>query len=95
VALKKTFIFIGQSQINGDFWNGVSEKKEVVADCYIKVMSVTGFKDSASAQVSFASSKANGLKTYSFVPNMDGKNFIAQAYEHLKTLPEFAGAEDC
>jgi len=24
-----------------------------------------------------------------------GKNPIAQAYEHLKTLPEFAGATDC
>jgi hypothetical protein len=26
---------------------------------------------------------------------IDGKNPIAQAYEHLKTLPEFAGATDC
>lgn len=33
-------------------------------------------------------------KGYSFVPSMDDKNFIAQAYEHLKTLPEFSGATD-
>jgi hypothetical protein len=33
--------------------------------------------------------------SYSFVPNIDGGNFIAQAYAHLKTLPEFAGAADC
>lgn len=26
---------------------------------------------------------------------IDGNNPIAQAYEHLKTLPEFAGATDC
>jgi hypothetical protein len=26
---------------------------------------------------------------------LDGKNPIAQAYEHLKTLPEFSGATDC
>jgi hypothetical protein len=32
---------------------------------------------------------------YSFAPDLNGKNFIAQAYEHLKTLPEFAGATDC
>jgi hypothetical protein len=32
---------------------------------------------------------------YSFVPEMKNSNFIAQAYEHLKTLPEFAGATDC
>jgi hypothetical protein len=95
MALKKTFTFVGQSQVNGDFWTGISEKKEVVAECYIKVVSVTGLKDSASAQVSFASDKANGLKMYSFVPNMEGKNFIAQTYEYLKTLPEFANATDC
>ena len=32
---------------------------------------------------------------YSFTPNLDGQNFIAQAYNHLKTLPEFSGATDC
>jgi hypothetical protein len=26
---------------------------------------------------------------------MDGGNPFTQAYEHLKTLPEFAGATDC
>jgi hypothetical protein len=30
-----------------------------------------------------------------FFPSLEGNNFIAQAYEHLKTLPEFEGAEDC
>lgn len=32
---------------------------------------------------------------YSFAPKMDGDNFIKQAYDHLKTLPEFSGATDC
>lgn len=27
--------------------------------------------------------------------NLDNGNVIAQAYEHLKTLPEFSGATDC
>lgn len=27
--------------------------------------------------------------------DMTGKNPIAQAYEHLKSLPDFAGATDC
>ena len=27
--------------------------------------------------------------------DLDGANPIKQAYEHLKTLPEFAGATDC
>ena len=32
---------------------------------------------------------------YSFKPTLDGDNFIQQAYNHLKTLPEFAGSTDC
>jgi hypothetical protein len=34
-------------------------------------------------------------KQFVFAPNLDGPNFIKQAYEHLKTLPEFDGAVDC
>jgi hypothetical protein len=34
-------------------------------------------------------------KVYEFTPNLEGANFIAQAYDHLKTLPEFSGAIDC
>ena len=34
-------------------------------------------------------------RSMSFVPVLDGDNFIRQAYFHLKTLPEFAGATDC
>ena len=30
-----------------------------------------------------------------FIPDLNGKNFFAQAYDYLKTLPEFAGATDC
>jgi hypothetical protein len=32
---------------------------------------------------------------YECVYDMSGQNPIKQAYEHLKTLPEFAGAENC
>jgi hypothetical protein len=34
-------------------------------------------------------------KFYSCQYDLAGKNPIAQAYAHLKTLEEFAGAEDC
>jgi hypothetical protein len=36
-------------------------------------------------------------KHYKFTASVsDGaENFIKQAYAHLKTLPEFAGATDC
>lgn len=65
---------------------------------YIKVSSIAGDKNSISITLSYAVDSAHGaLKTerLGFVPSMDGGNFIAQAYAHLKTLPEFAGAVDC
>ena len=63
---------------------------------YVKVEGVMGDKMQARTVVSFAKdSVRTGEKEYFYTPNMDGKNFIAQAYEHLKTLPEFAGATDC
>ena len=34
-------------------------------------------------------------KNYMFEYDLVGNNPIAQAYYHLKTLPEFAGATDC
>lgn len=30
-----------------------------------------------------------------FIPMLEGEDFIAQAYGHLKTLPEFSDAVDC
>lgn len=34
-------------------------------------------------------------KEYPFVPDMNGANFIAQAYQALKKDPEFADAVNC
>lgn len=33
--------------------------------------------------------------TKSFEMTLDGGNPFAQAYDHVKTMPVFAGAEDC
>jgi hypothetical protein len=65
---------------------------------YIRVEKVDASKLSATAAVSFNNENASknfATKFYVFVPKLDGTNFIEQAYEHLKTLPEFDGAEDC
>jgi hypothetical protein len=34
-------------------------------------------------------------KSHSCAYDLEGANPIKQAYEHLKTLPEFEGATDC
>jgi hypothetical protein len=72
--------------------------KQVFISAYIKVNSVAGNKEIITCSViTFAENKKNVVveKTYYFKPHMDKGNFIAQAYEYLKTLPEFEGATDC
>jgi hypothetical protein len=67
-------------------------------DAYIKIENVTGNKLQIRADVSIHKKVDEQIierTYYAFVPSMDGGNFIKQAYEHLKTLPEFAGATDC
>jgi hypothetical protein len=70
----------------------------VFPNCYIKVGVITGTKKDLSFSVVFFSEKDGTFlesRNLSFAPSMSDKNFIAQSYEHLKTLPEFAGATDC
>lgn len=74
----------------------------VLQNAYIRVESVTGGKNSLSVSVVVYSKKdaemlaAQNL-SFAFAPEVgsSAKDFIAQAYNHLKTLPEFAGATDC
>jgi hypothetical protein len=65
---------------------------------YIKVRSINMSKDAAQINVDFCSGvngKVIDMKQYNFVAKLEGNNPIAQAYDYLKTLPEFAGAVDC
>ena len=77
-------------------------------DSYWKInpdMGITGGKNKIDYSIEAFSNKtyANtkrpeniGTKTGSFVPDIteNAKNFIEQAYLHVKTLPEFDGAID-
>ena len=72
---------------------------DVVFDnAYIKVENMMGNKTQMRVDVSILK-EANGIvlerKLYLITPDLGGKNFIAQAYDYMKTLPEFAGASDC
>lgn len=96
MALRKSFSFVASGITNTPIGNvSVAEINVSVVDAYIKVESVDGTKNNASAKVSIKSGNDIFISMHSFVPDMDGKNFIAQAYDYLKTLPEFAGAVDC
>lgn len=69
-----------------------------VPDAYIRVQTISGTKSMIYADVLILTSKDGERVDYvkvDFVPNLDGGNFIKQAYEHLKNTPEFAGSIDC
>ncbi len=63
-------------------------------DAVVKVYSVSGTKEKVTADVRFIVGNNSFAKPYNFTPKMDGDNFIRQAYLHLKSLPEFNGAQD-
>ncbi len=87
MALKKTETV--SSDVVGD----------VQVNCHIKVTMVSADKTNVVSDVLFRKDTADGaivkFERHSFAPNMQGENFIKQAYVHLKTLPAFDGAVDC
>lgn len=67
-------------------------------DAYIRVEKVETTKQSSTALVAtYKEAEGQFLVSnlYGFVPDLTGANHIQQAYEYLKTLPEFANATDC
>jgi hypothetical protein len=87
MALKKTFTL--QSNFKTDV---------TFNDCYVKVIFVESTKETSKVTIGVFKSAVGDLlhkKEIMFAHDLNGPNFIAQAYEHLKTLPEFAGATDC
>ena len=87
MALQKDFTFTR---------NGF-EGELIAKNAYFKVSTMHASKDSVLAQVSIWTA-ANGIEiggdSFEFVPDMDGDNFIKQAYLQMKKLPRFANAMD-
>lgn len=79
------------------FDNGIVSEK-----AYLRVDAIMGSKfglsfnlDTYISEEAFKSGKGYVLReTYSFIPSVseNSENFIKQAYNHLKTLPEFSMA---
>jgi len=67
--------------------------------CYCKVTLVRGGKDGieATLEARHLTSEGDLVDAWrvAFVPDLDGPNFIAQAYAHFKALPQLVGATDC
>ena len=82
MALEKTIEYKGISVLNA----------------YIKVGRFEGTKEQLTFGVWYqasASSEPFDSKTLTCAYELSGKDPIAQAYDYIKTLPEFAGAGNC
>ncbi len=69
----------------------------VVVGAYIRVNNLCGNKSSLGITVGIYTSTDNLITTsdYQFDYNVDGANPFVQAYEYIKTLPEYTDAIDC
>ena len=70
----------------------------MIVDSYIRVSRLDGSKAGLSFFVDYLNGDAFVKReVFQFKPSVEdgATNFIAQAYEHMKTLPEFADAVDC
>ena len=73
-------------------------KSITLNNAYIKILRIDGTKENVSLVVAAKTEKDGELiweKGFFFDPLSKEKNIFAGGYEHLKTLPEFDGAEDC
>jgi len=97
MALRKVIETSGKVTVQTDIGlieNGI---QNISFLAYIKVMSIEGNKSSLFANVNFKGDTQQFSKSYQIPVSVESgsANFIAQAYAHLKTLPEFSGAVDC
>lgn len=95
MALQHTIQLSGKATVKIDQLVFPAPEHTVGFNAYIKVECVTATKNDINAVVSFNDGDRRYDRVYTFNTVLDGDNFIKQAYEHLKTLPEFADATDC
>lgn len=97
MALKKNITVSGLMQLHTDAGALEQDGYQItMGGAYIKVQTVSASKDMATAFVTISGPEGRIDRKHQFTPSVaDGaQNFIKQAYEHLKTLPEYAGSED-
>jgi hypothetical protein len=97
MALKKIIELEGDTFLNTPYGSIKTGQSKIAIATYIKVQNVSGNKNSINANVVFTDDSIQFNKSYSFSASTDdgAPNYIKQAYEHLKTLPEFENSEDC
>jgi len=97
MALRKIIEAEGKCVLQTSMGNIENGIQRVSFSAYVKVIGINGNKTQITANVYFQSEVQQFYRQYLVPVSVEANalNFIAQVYEHLKTLPEFAGAEDC
>jgi hypothetical protein len=99
MAFKSTIQITGNKVINGaNFSYNLGQEALETEPLYVKVQSISGNKNQLTTTVVFiseADSTTVLYRDYQFLLDLEGPNPIKQAYQFLKTLPEFSDAVDC
>jgi hypothetical protein len=69
-----------------------------IPECYVRVSRYYGTKTQMSFTIDFcanADAKPIQQQEIQVGINPSGDNVLTQAYTHIKTIPQFAGAVDC
>lgn len=97
MALRKQLTFSGVTEVKTE--HGVISEADTQThlNAYIKVDEVRTSKNSAIVTISLTDANKRLVMTTTFAPSVEigAKNIIAQAYDSLKQMPLFSGAEDC
>lgn len=96
MAIRKTRAIAKVIALTSGAYIQTGKTLDIESDQYIRIDKIEGDKNQLRATYSVKMAYYPDSHGYfAFVPDMNGPNFIKQAYEHLKTLPEFADSEDC
>lgn len=97
MALRKIIDAEGKSIIQTSIGSIDNGTQRVSFSAYVKVINLNGDKAQVTANVHFKGDVQQFTKQYQVPVSVEAgaSNFIAQVYAYLKTLEEFAGAEDC
>lgn len=97
MALRKNIEAEGLALVQTKFGNIENGTQRVQFSAYIKVVSISGDKSKVYATVNFSGAIQQFVRQYDVPVSVENgaKNFVAQVYDYLKTLPEFADAVDC
>jgi hypothetical protein len=97
MALKKIIELEGDIFVNTAYGSISTGTTKLAITAYIKVSKIAGNKDNLNIEVNFSDENIEFNKLYALSVSTEANapNFIKQAYEYLKTLPEFENSEDC